>query len=118
MSLIIQKLEEIVDNYTRIVGDEVTEEKVAEFIEDLKTKNYDGITDTTYEKIKETTDVESLKEAINNNAYIAGREAGNYLDEQFKMLMAGQEPVYNAEKISREAFDNLFQKENKAEKKL
>ena len=111
------KLEEIVDSYTRIVGDEVTEEKVTEFIEDLKTKNYDGITDTTYEKIKETTDVESLKEAINNNAYIAGREAGNYLDEQFKMLMAGKEPVYNSDKISREAFDNLFQKEDKAEKK-
>jgi hypothetical protein len=58
--------------------------------------------------ISRNDSLEEVLRKISDVAYEESRIAGNYFDEQAKLLFSNKTPVFDETKVTKEAFDNVF----------
>jgi hypothetical protein len=97
-------------------------DSINEFITQIKKQSLPGFSEFTYNELdrelkglteRDITDSEiNLEEFILKivleKTYEASRVAGNYIDEQLRNIFDNKPAIYDESKISREAYDSLF----------
>ena len=68
------------------------------------------VTPSEVKKAQQTPDtlLESVERAVTEKTYNEETDAGTYIDDLSKEFLAGRKPKFEADKISEEAYENLF----------
>lgn len=107
---------------TTIAEQGFNETSIKNFITELRKQKLPGFSEFTYNELQSelntqlsespsATNEELLNKVINTIAektYEESRVSGTYVDDQVRDLFADKEPKFDDTKITREAFDNLF----------
>jgi hypothetical protein len=107
---------------TTIAEQGFNETSIKNFITELRKQKLPGFSEFTYNELQSelnsqlaespsATNEELLNKVMNTIAektYEESRISGNYTDDQVRDLFADKEPKFDETKITREAFDNLF----------
>lgn len=109
--------------FTTTIGEQgFNENSIKNFITELRKQKLPGFSDFTYNELQNelntmlaeapsATNEELLNKVMNTVAektYEESRISGNYIDDQVRDLFAGKEPKFDDTKITREAYDALF----------